>query len=183
MAVYKDPDSRFNSVAKRGGSEMTTTAWARSVAIGCLETRSSEYLQLSSEMCWTAAFHVALLAGCITQAKYNQLKAATAIDAALSGGNRVSSAEAMRAVLGGYIIYFKHGEKPIHAMVSAGGGMACGNKNDCVGVGRAIGWEQVDLAGGLDWGGSADIRVPGQLSATPREVTVHAYPITDLANR
>ena len=160
---------------------MSTCAWAKSIAVGCLQTRSAEYVKLSSEMCWTATFHVALLAGCIDQAKYNVLKSGGAV--ALTGGQPVRDAPGMRAVPGGYLIYFVHGVIPIHAMISTGGGMAAGNKNNCVGVGESVGWEQLDLAKDLDWGGEADILVPGLISAAKREVAVFAYPITELANR
>lgn len=162
---------------------MTTTAWARSVAIGCLNTRSHEYQQLSSEMCWNAAFHVALLAGCISQAKAAQLKDATssAGGPAFANGAPIRNAEDMLAVPGGHFIYFMFGARPIHAMVSTGAGMAAGNKNDCVGVGHGVGWEELDLANGLKWGGAADITAPGGPGG--RAVHVFQFPITALANR
>jgi len=162
---------------------MTTCAWAKSVALGCLNSKSAEYMKLSSQMCWTATFHVALLAGCIDQAKYNTLKSNARIESALAGGQRIRNATEMRGVPGGYLIYFVHGVKPIHAMISTDNGMAAGNKNNCVGVGKAVGWEQLNLASNLDWGGAADIRVPGLVSAEKREVSVFCYPITELANR
>lgn len=161
---------------------MTTCTWAKKVAQGCLVTTSHEYLGLSQLMCWDAAIHVGYLAGIIDDAGWRRLKDGDK-STVLDGGVRIRDADAIRALAEGHLIYFKHGQTPIHAMVSTGQGYAAGNKNNCIGVGRAVGWEQLNLADDLDWGGELDILAPGLLSAAKREVTVHAFPMTELAWR
>lgn len=69
----------------------------------------------------------------------------------------------------------------IHAMISVGAGRGCGNKNDCVGVGASVGWENLDLANGLRWRIDGDINAPGGPGG--RHVRLHHWPITDLRTK
>lgn len=36
-------------------------------------------------------------------------------------------------------------------MIATGDGYAAGNKNECIGMGKAIGWENLNIAEGLNW--------------------------------
>lgn len=162
---------------------MTTCAWAAKLAVQYLDTSSSEWLKLSTQMCWTATFQVAVNAGILTEAQAMRLfKTPSALKNTLSNGKPVRTAAEMREVPAGYLIYFKVGTEPIHAMIAIGDGHAVGNKNDCVGVGSMTGWESLDLAAGLEWS-NGDVLVPGRLSRAKRSAAVRTFPITTLAHR
>ncbi|MSU57902.1 MAG: hypothetical protein EXS35_06920 [Pedosphaera sp.] len=148
---------------------------------------TQEYLMLSSLMCWDAVMHVALLAGVIDDAKYKSSKGRPDT-LANSADIQVTDAGAMANLPAGHALVFyetKNGiPVPIHAMISIGGGRAAGNKNDCVGVGKSVGWEVLDLSAGLSWSGGG---VQAPLGANPttgqmvhRAVKVHHRPITGM---
>jgi hypothetical protein len=143
---------------------------------------SKEYRELSSLMCWDAVFCLAKLAGVISEKRYQSLKGNSAFLVSATDPS-VTDAAAMRKVAAGDVLGFFEGEgsnsKMIHAMVATGSGKAVGNKNDCVGVGNFVGWEELDLAGGLNWSGSG-IQAPKGVGVT-RAVTVHHRPITRLS--
>lgn len=153
------------------------------VAKTCATQKSTqEYRMLSSLMCWDAVLHVAMLAGVIPDRRYQTLKGKpqTLVN---TNDPAVTDAAGMKAVPAGHAIGFFEDDggtpKIIHCMVSTGSGKAAGNKNDCVGVGSMVGWEELDLAAGLSWSGSG-IQAPKGEGVT-RAVTVHHRPITRLA--
>ena len=132
-----------------------------------------EYLELSSLMCWSAAIRCALNAGAITAIKAQRLESldwSEDFSAFVSRADtRVRNAAEMRSVPAGAFIafirvdppdaYFRFIDDPrgkrhiVHAMLSLGNGWAAGNKNSCVGIGRHVGWEILNLADGLNWTG------------------------------
>ena len=59
----------------------------------------------------------------------------------------VSAAEDIYTVPEGASVGFFDNGTLVHEMISVGNGEACGNKNECIGIGHAIGWEMLDLAG------------------------------------
>lgn len=130
--------------------------YAASVARACAANPSShEYMMLSSLMCWDAVVHVAMLAGVVSESKAKSIRGNTIVDPA---NPRVRTAAEMASVPEGDLLGFFEDRKGvwtmIHAMIAVGGGSAAGNKNDCIGAGRAVGWEVLDLASRLTWNGS-----------------------------
>ena len=115
------------------------------------------------KMCWDAVAHCQKLAGAadsgsITIDSHDQVISMS--------DDAIGTAEAMRKVPQGAFIGFFEAGKLVHAMVATGQGLAAGTKNACLGIGNPIGWEIVDLAGGLTWGGGG--------CAAPRALAVRA---------
>jgi len=56
---------------------------------------------------------------------------------------------------GSFIGFFDTNYPPniliMHAMMATGNGMACGNKNSCLGIGRHGGWEMLNLGADEHW--------------------------------
>ena len=161
-----------------------TCAYAASVARGCVAD-SQEFRKLSSMMCWDAVTHCALLAGIIDQNKYKLLKGYGRHTRLIRTSNTVvANAGAMAIVPQGHIIGFFEDQTMIHVMLSTGFGMAAGNKNDCVGVGRSVGWQVVNLQTGLKWVTGGHIKAPrgpnNRGVIIERDVNVYHRPITDL---
>ena len=53
---------------------------------------------------------------------------------------------------GSFIGFFSSSGRIIHALMATGAGFAAGNKNECIGIGQPVGWENLNLAGGgLNW--------------------------------
>jgi len=154
-----------------------TCVQAASVARGCTAD-SQEYRKLSGLMCWDAVAHCALLAGVISEANYRNL---LGNENSLIGQNAraVATAGAMALIPGGHILGFFAGHKLIHAMITTGNGRAAGNKNNCVGVGHSVGWEELNLVSGLQWAQGGGITAPGLLGPS-RSVTIRHRPVTDL---
>jgi hypothetical protein len=152
-----------------------TCEYAGSVAKGAAQQNSQEYKVLSAKMCWDAVKHVAVLAGVIDDARANGLAHTSMIRLS---DKVVAHPDAMGNLPAGHVLGFFEGERLIHAMVSIGEGKAAGNKNDCIGVGGPVGWEVLDLKGGLKWGKDG-IQAP-KGAGVSRAVTVHHRPITDL---
>jgi hypothetical protein len=145
---------------------------------------SAEFQQLSSMMCWDAVAHVALLAGIVDQSKYKSLMGSGHVKLVRTSDPAIDNAAAMKNVPEGHILGFFSDGEMIHAMLSTGGGMAAGNKNDCVGQTFAsVGWQNLDLRTGLNWG-AGNVNAPK--GVTPggemltRSVTVHHRAITGL---
>ena len=120
---------------------------ARDAATG----RNEHYLSLSSKMCWDAVAHCQQLAGAhigggITSDGYNHV-------ISLSDPT-INNRSTMWQIPQGSFIGFFDNTRLIHAMIAVGFGMAAGNKNACIGIGAPIGWEILDLAGRLGWGGA-----------------------------
>jgi hypothetical protein len=139
-------------------------------------------------MCWAAVVHCARLADIVDAAQYQSLlmRAKTIVSPVQP---HVVGAGGMWALGEGHFLGFFEkkaiGWNIIHAMISVGTGHACGNKNDCVGVGLAVGWENLDLRRDLLWREDGDINAP--LGADPktgalhyRQVRIFHRPITDL---
>jgi len=100
---------------------------------------------LSSQMCWDAVSSFGHLTGLLTRPINPQHDLVSLHD------SRISSAHEMASIPPGHSIGFYDGDRLAHVMVSTGAGRASGNKNDCVGVGNPIGWENLDLANDLNW--------------------------------
>ncbi|OKH45563.1 hypothetical protein NIES2101_26285 [Calothrix sp. HK-06] len=170
-----------------------TTNYAAQVAVGAANRRDShEWQKLTSLMCWDAIFHCAYLASIINDDKYKALLASRDKQFHLVKytDSTINNATAMQAIPPGHAIGFFVEEQDktwrmIHVMLSVGGGKAAGNKNDCIGVGSMLGWEVLDLAGGLKWE-DGYIKAPmGNDSITGvmkyRNAYVRHRPITALA--
>jgi hypothetical protein len=130
--------------------------------------KGKDFRQLSAKMCWDAVKH------CVVQAapflgknRYKHIDAKMGLVS--SGDPEVRSAAEMRTVPEGSILGFFDGDTPIHVMVSLGGGWAAGNKNDCVGVGSPVGWEELNLAERLWTEEAVRVRTRGG----NRTVTIH----------
>ena len=125
----------------------------------------SSYVSFSTKMCWDAVIECAYAAKSINSAEQAQMKSS------LKGTNFenfvpfhapiVKSLNNLSGVPPGSFLgfFWIDGENLtlMHAMIFVGkhGGsdyMAAGNKNGCIGVGGAVGWELLDL-GELKWGG------------------------------
>jgi hypothetical protein len=148
------------------------------------------YPELSGLMCWSAAIRCALNAGCITPARAQLLEHIDWGEDFSSfvsrSDTRVSNAEEMRQVPEGAFIAFIRVDPPdpyfrfvhdyrgkrhiIHAMISLGDGKAAGNKNSCIGIGRHVGWECLDLAEQLNWFRPEDGRKYDAFDGYPRNV-------------
>jgi hypothetical protein len=149
--------------------------YAASVAKGAAQQNSAEFKVLSSKMCWDAVKHIAVLAGVIDDAKAKNLPHTNMIRLS---DKVVAHPDAMGTVPPGHVLGFFEGDRLIHAMVSVGEGKAAGNKNDCIGAGGPVGWEVLDLKGGLKWG-KEGINAP-KGAGVSRAVAVRHRPITEL---
>ncbi|VVA47227.1 hypothetical protein SERVES_00934 [Serratia ficaria] len=121
---------------------------------------SAEFMLLSGEICWDAVVLCAHKSGAISQAKYNQLwykvfdkqykHFVSPDDTEIS-----TMADMLRAPQGCFIGFFSMRDaaapRLLHAMIGTGAGFAAGNKNACIGVGGAVGWENLNLARDLRW--------------------------------
>ncbi len=162
-----------------------TCQYAASVARNCAAQKySQEYRKLSSLMCWDAVAHCALLANVIDQSAYKTLSGLGHTSLVQTSDPVIANAAAMGNLPEGHIIGFFEGEEMIHAMISTGNGKAAGNKNDCVGVGHWVGWEELNLVTGLKWSGNGQIKAPSEKdedgNLIERDVTVHHKTVTDL---
>ncbi len=141
----------------------------------------ADYLDLSSRMCWDAA------AACVVRAGGNTPQPGTITADHFGSFVRltdplVSDADAMRKVAQGALLGFVETRdgKPVlvHAMVAVGHGMAAGNKNDCIGVGKSVGWEILDLAGELQWiDGVQAIQAPSPYDPQGRRLKVFVHEV------
>ncbi len=93
------------------------------------------FLNLSSKMCWDAVLYCGYLAK-LTDQEGN-------------GKNIIDSSASLvtnsSGIPGGHIIGFFQDDDLKHAMISTGNGYAAGNKNDCMGIGNPVGWEELEL--------------------------------------
>ena len=131
-------------------------------------TAGDDYLKLSSLMCWDAVKHCALKAGIIDQTRYNRISGKSDMvggaSAVLARPQTIASLQPGQ-ILGFYFVEDGQ-ERMMHCMLSVGQGKAAGNKNDCMGIGRAVGWEVLDL-GGLRWDGDQLTCPRGAASSNP----------------
>lgn len=101
------------------------------------------FLELSALMCWDAVIRCQVKAGGQAPGDHG-----VSMD-----DTPVNNPDDMRHVPQGAAIGFFEGGTLIHAMLATGHGLAAGNKNACIGIGGPVGWEILDLAGGVTWTG------------------------------
>ena len=158
-----------------------TLDYAASVAKNtAAQTNSAEWTKLSQLMCWDAVAHCGHLAGVLDAGKYKAVLGKQNRDThvlAKTSDPAVANAGAAKSIPAGHAIGFFTKSKDswimIHAMVSVGDGKAAGTKNACLGIGKPIGWEVLDL-GKLSWGA-------GCITRGSEKVQVHHRPLTDAA--
>ncbi len=113
-----------------------------------------EHNDLSSKMCWDAVLLCLSKSGAMSDGEVSAMKPSSDQWANFIRAQDpvVGSADAARRVPQGAILGFVDpgSGKLIHAMLSVGAGMAAGNKNSCIGLGKAVGWELLDLSR-LQW--------------------------------
>lgn len=93
------------------------------------------YVNLSSKMCWDAVKYCGYLANMTSN--YSCGKSIITSSASVV-------TDSTRIPEGDIIGFFENGDLK-HAMISTGMGRAAGNKNDCMGIGHAVGWEELAL--------------------------------------
>jgi hypothetical protein len=145
---------------------------------------SEDYRILSSQMCWDAVKYCALKAGVINAAKYQRIQAKT--DMVNFTDPIALGPDALLRLRPGHVLGFFVGMNIIHAMIYTGQGKAAGNKNDCVGVGRSVGWELLDLASLLNWAENGSVKAPPGMHGNNmayRTVYIHYRPISYLSFR
>lgn len=115
-------------------------------------TASPGFIKLSGLMCWDAVMMCALDSGAIDRNKHQSIMPIHFNDFerfVKMSDPIVSDANNMRQVPQGSFLGFfetKDGTtKLIHAMIATGQGCAAGNKNMCIGIGKAVGWEILNI--------------------------------------
>lgn len=144
---------------------------------------SKEYLNVSALMCWDAVAYCAKLAGVISEGRWKQLKGAPA-EIYATNFSRVSGPSLAALSPGSMLGFFEEAggqKKLIHAMIYLGNNEAAGNKNNCIGLGNAVGWEVLNLTR-LDWTPEGNITAPntGGSGGSKRLISLHTRPITEL---
>lgn len=132
-----------------------------------LFTPGSLRAQLTSMMCWDAVLECAVRGGISKWAAQQMTPQAARWSRfiPLAAPAIRTGAEMRELPAGPFIGFFEQAggcemeQKLIHAMISLGDGKAAGTKNGCIGIGEATGWEELDLAGRLNWGGNASFTV------------------------
>ena len=124
------------------------------------DQNSADFISLSALMCWDAVAQVQAKAGLKRQTNIGGKNCDHVISLT---DPAVTSKQEMQAVpQGAFVGFFRDGTL-IHAMLATGAGIAAGNKNECIGIGRAVGWELLNLASDLKWGGSGFTDPGGRL--------------------
>ena len=152
----------------RAGSASARAA-AAELARQATDPEHPKFMDLSAAMCWDAVKLCAVEVHAVDRNVDAQHGLVSHADALVVDRNAIASVPA------GHVLGFFEGPRLVHAMLAVGGGRACGNKNDCVGIGHAVGWEELDL-GALRWAGNGGITAPGLLSAE-RTLQVRARPL------
>jgi hypothetical protein len=131
---------------------------AADFAIKCADDINAHcYKELSSKMCWDAVILCAYNSQAISKKMYEAMKDKITTEkysAFIANTDPViDNADAMRKVpKGSYLGFIEIStNKLIHAMIATGDGYAAGNKNSCIGIGRPVGWENLNIADGLNW--------------------------------
>ncbi len=145
-----------------------------------LNENSKEYPLQSQLMCWTAVINCKVQN--VNKFGSGAGAAGSALEAKAKGfvtknDPQVRGVEDMKAVKAGHVLGFFDNDGITHCMICLGVGFAAGNKNDCVGLGHAVGWEKLDLRK-LNWNGN-NISAPGKLSKVPRTVEIHHRPLSE----
>lgn len=128
-----------------------------------------KYMDLSAAMCWDAVRLCAVAVRAVDRNVDAQQGLVSHADALVVDRDAVASLPA------GFAVGFFEGQRLVHAMLTVGDGHACGNKNDCIGLGHAVGWEALDLRN-LRWDGNGGITAPGLLTPE-RTLQVRARPL------
>lgn len=126
---------------------MTNLHEAARVARDAATTQNADYLALCQLMCWDAVVYCAQKGGYTSTAPVTGASAAHFVPQ----NQPVTNAATMRTLPQGAFIGFFHGGTLVHAMMATGHGLAAGTKNGCVGVGRDMGWEILNLADDALW--------------------------------
>jgi len=133
-----------------------------------LFTPGSLRAQLTGMMCWDAVLECAVRGGGISKWAARQMtpQAARWSRFIPLAAPVIRTRREMKELPAGFFIGFfemasdcEMAQKLIHAMVCVGHGKAAGTKNACIGIGEPSGWEELDLAERLHWGGSASFTV------------------------
>ncbi len=125
------------------------------------DQNSADFKTLSSLMCWDAVAEVQAKAGMKRQTDIGGKKCDHVVS--LSDQPITGKQEMQSVPQGAFIGFFRDGTL-IHAMLATGAGIAAGNKNECIGIGRPVGWELLNLAADLNWGGSGFTDPGGRLT-------------------
>jgi hypothetical protein len=159
--------------------------FARKIAMKIDPLEDNEFKALIQLMCWDAVKYCALKAGIINEAQNQRIQAKT--DMVNLKDPVVIGPDALRRLRPGNVLGFFVDDKfIIHAMLCTGQGKAAGNKNDCVGVGKNVGWELLDLASRLQWAENGTVMAPPGMHGFDkpfRTVYIHYRPISYLAFR
>jgi len=128
-------------------SDISAAVMARKIA-ETTETATGafrpEFLKLVDLMCWDAVAYFAYLAKMIEESKFESIKGGAAAKNLVSTSHQ-QARNATTIPEGHAIGFFTDNDEIIHAMLSTGGGKACGTKNACIGIGGPVGWEMLDL--------------------------------------
>lgn len=130
---------------------------AAALARAATDPGHPQYELLSADMCWDAVKQCGVKAGAVRRDVDAQRGLVSGADAL------VPDSDAVERLPAGTAVGFFEGERAVHVMLSVGDGHACGNKNNCVGIGKAVGWESLDLKA-LDWDRNGGINAPGMLT-------------------
>ncbi len=152
------------------------------LAANKIHSNGTEHPKLSAQMCWDAVKYCAVIANIISEEESRVLSAKTCL--VNRSDKIISTPQQMSALPAGYAIGFFEKDTIIHAMISTGRGLAAGNKNSCVGVGKDIGWELLDLEKGLNWRTDGKINIPRGIGKNNTmvyaEAEIHARLLSDL---
>ncbi len=130
--------------------------YAQGSAVKDTPWHEAEYNRLSGQMCWDAVKYCAFRANIITEDEHDVLNARW--DLVTPHDTRIHNRDELKNVPPGYALGFfeiKHfaasnasnvRRDPFHVMLNIGDNKAAGNKNDCVGFGEQVGWEELDLS-------------------------------------
>jgi len=154
MPINKNYNFSSNALSTKLGREVS------SYATRCATNKfNPDYLKLSEMMCWDAVLYCIFKADAIKKNLADKLigKAYTEdssdymeADCTIVG----SAGEMMKVPQGSLLGFFReegNNSTLIHAMLATGAGCAAGNKNGCVGIGGAVGWEILDIANTINW--------------------------------
>ena len=155
--------------------------YAANFASKMCAVNSTDFSNLTALMCSDAVKYCAFKAGIIDQNKYHRIQGK--YDLVAPTDQMIVGANAMYRLERGNVIGFywqtDNGPILVHAMISLGNGLAAGNKNDCVGVGRPLSWEKLDLSCNLKWADDGTINAPGG-GPGGRTLTARKRPISYL---
>jgi hypothetical protein len=144
-----------------------------------VDTNHPAYHRLSGRMCWDAVLDLLVETQWIHEDDRLNVLMQILSPKGLINAQRIRSMEKLREIPQGAILDFRDSSNCIHIMLSLGGGNAVGNKNNCIGVGHGVGWEQLDLGSTLVWEKGC-ILAPGVMNKQKRLIRVWAVPLPSL---